>query len=151
MQSLRLPSSETPLRKSFSLQLHFSLAGRGRGPKNASPRQQGSAPVRYPNQLFSRLLLSVLASAAFVGTPAVSLADGEAERTELARLIHEIERLELVIEQAEQAAESAERVHFQYAWLRTDLARVKAGIREYLESVPITPRTVIPLAGDYVR
>ena len=96
------------------------------------------------------LAITLLAFASF-GTPTVLLADAESERAELARLIDELEQLERVIREAEAAADSAQRIHFQYGWLRTDLARVKAGIREYLESVPLTPRTVTPLAGDYIR
>ena len=83
--------------------------------------------------------------------PARVSADQETEKSELARLIHELEHLERLIRQAEASAESTGRVHFQYDWLRTDLARVKAGIREYLETVPLVPRTVTPLAGDYIR
>ena len=92
-----------------------------------------------------------LASFAVIVPPATSLADAQTERTELSRLIHELEQLERLIEQAETAAESSQRVQFQYDWLRGDLARVRAGIHEYLESVPLTPRTVTPLAGDYIR
>jgi RAQPRD family integrative conjugative element protein len=86
-----------------------------------------------------------------VGTPAISIADTVTERAELVRLIHELEGLDARIERAEAAASSTQRVHFQYSWLRSDLARVKAGIREYLDSVPVTPRDVPPLAGDYIR
>jgi RAQPRD family integrative conjugative element protein len=96
-------------------------------------------------------LAIMLTSFATLVPPTTSLADAETERTELARLIHELEQLERLIAQAEASADSSQRVHFQYDWLRTDLARVRAGIREYLEGVPLTPRTVTPLAGDYIR
>ena len=34
---------------------------------------------------------------------------------------------------------------------RADLEKVKAGIREYLDSLPVTPHVPPPLAGDYIR
>jgi RAQPRD family integrative conjugative element protein len=96
-------------------------------------------------------LAITIAAVASLATPMPSFADAESERAELARLIHELEQLERVLQQAQAAADSAQRIHFQYDWLRNDLARVKAGIREYLETVPLTPRTITPLAGDYIR
>jgi len=112
-------------------------------------------PDREPRVNHSRrtsfALAFLLVAFAVITSPTASLADGQTERTELARLIHELEQIERLIEQAETAAESSQRIHFQYDWLRGDLARVKAGIREYLETVPLTPRTVTPLAGDYIR
>jgi RAQPRD family integrative conjugative element protein len=113
------------------------------------PHRSGSLRVTR-NRFFSGPAIGAVAIAV-LAIPALSLADADSERTELARLIHEIEQLERVIEEAESAADSVQRVHFQYPWLRTDLARVKAGIREYLESVPLTPRVITPLAGDYIR
>jgi len=104
-------------------------------------------PVRRPILVLAFALVSCLISA----TPSRVSADQETEKTELARLIHELEQLERLIRQAEASAESSARVHFQYDWLRADLARVRAGIREYLETVPLVPRTVTPLAGDYIR
>jgi RAQPRD family integrative conjugative element protein len=112
-------------------------------------------PIREPHvtqALRPNLTLAIIAVAfALSVRPDPSLADAETERTELARLIHEIEQLERVIEQADAQADSSQRVQFQYDWLRNDLARVKAGVREYLETVPLTPRTITPLAGDYIR
>ena len=106
--------------------------------------------VNHPRRTIFALAI-LLVSFAVIAPPSTSLADSQTERTELARLIHELEQLERLVKQAEAAAESSQRIHFQYDWLRGDLARVKAGIREYLESVPLTPRTVTPLAGDYIR
>lgn len=100
--------------------------------------------------LTSRLVALVLLTAA-LGSPLEARADIAAERGELARLLHELEQLETRIQAAESEASSTQRVHFQYAWLRVDLARVKLGIREYLETMPLAPRTVPPLAGDYIR
>ena len=115
-----------------------------------APPPEREPRVNQNRRSIFALAIALIAFATLV-PPAISLADAETERTELARLIHELEQLERLIEQAEAAADSAQRIHFQYDWLRTDLARVRAGIRDYLESVPLTPRTVTPLAGDYIR
>lgn len=80
-----------------------------------------------------------------------AIADPAAERAALIQLEHELENLEPVIKQAESETASTQRVRFQYVWLRADLEKVKAGIREYLEVAPTTPRSLPPLAGDYIR
>ncbi len=36
-------------------------------------------------------------------------------------------------------------------WLRGDLARIRAGIEEYLNEPPAVPRAIAPLRGDYRR
>ena len=81
----------------------------------------------------------------------VAVADPQGERAELVRLINELDRLDALIAQAEAGAVTTQRVRFQYPWLRADLEKVKAGIREYLDSVPVTPHVPPPLAGDYIR
>ena len=81
----------------------------------------------------------------------VAVAEPQGERAELVRLINELDRLDALIAQAEARAVTTQRVRFQYSWLRADLEKVKAGIREYLDSVPVTPHVPPPLAGDYIR
>jgi RAQPRD family integrative conjugative element protein len=101
-----------------------------------------------------RVALSVLLVFSIaIGSSAtnVAVADPQGERTELVRLISELDRLESLIAQAEAGAVTTQRVRFQYPWLRADLEKVKAGIREYLDSVPVTPHVPPPLAGDYIR
>ena len=101
-----------------------------------------------------RTALSVLLVLSIsVGSSAtnVAVADPQGERAELVRLISELDRLDALIAQAEAGAVTTQRVRFQYPWLRADLEKVKAGIREYLDSVPVTPHVPPPLAGDYIR
>ena len=43
------------------------------------------------------------------------------------------------------------RYHFDYAQLRADLKRVRAGLEDYLVPQRAQPRDPVPLAGDYVR
>jgi RAQPRD family integrative conjugative element protein len=80
-----------------------------------------------------------------------TVAEPQGERADLVRLINELDRLDALIAQAEAGAVTTQRVRFQYPWLRADLDKVKAGIREYLDSVPVTPHVPPPLAGDYIR
>ena len=102
-----------------------------------------------------RIFLAVICAAVMLMVPPFSMADDVAvERAALVRLIHELEQLEAQIQKAESAAVSTQRVHFQYLWLRADLNKVQAGIREYLDTAPSTlntPRAIPPLAGDYIR
>lgn len=74
-----------------------------------------------------------------------------AEREHLARLLHEIEALGPLIDEAERHADPDARIRFQYLWLRQDLDRVKQGIREHLQAPRAEPRQVPPLRGDYRR
>jgi len=83
----------------------------------------------------------------FSGTTA--LADLDAEREALARLIHEIEALEPVIATAESQATPEARIRFRYDWLRQDLERIRAGIQEHIDAPRNEPRQVPPLRGDY--
>jgi len=93
----------------------------------------------------------IVAIVGLVTACGTATASPEIERAELVRLIHELEQLEALIEDAETAAVSTQRVHFQYLWLRADFDKIKAGIREYLDTAPTTPRVLPPLAGDYIR
>jgi len=80
-----------------------------------------------------------------------SLADADAERAMLARLLHEIRLLEPLIARSEAEADPDARIHFQYDWLRQDLARIRMGITEHINAPQSEPRVVAPLRGDYRR
>jgi len=95
----------------------------------------------YAKALASFVSLLVLSSAA--------LADPDAEREALARLIHEIEALEPLIATAESQASPDARIRFRYDWLRQDLERIRAGVQEHIDAPRNEPRKVPPLRGDY--
>lgn len=97
--------------------------------------------LRYARALAACIGLLLLGNTA--------LADPEAEREALARLIHEIEALEPVIATAESQASPDARIRFRYDWLRQDLERVRAGIQEHIDAPRNAPRKVPPLRGDY--
>jgi RAQPRD family integrative conjugative element protein len=79
----------------------------------------------------------------------IALADPDAEREALARLIHEIEALEPLIATAESQATPEARIRFRYDWLRQDLKRIRAGVQEHIDAPRNEPRKVPPLRGDY--
>lgn len=65
--------------------------------------------------------------------PAFADGDGDGERAALARLVGEIDQLAPLLKQAEAQADPKDRVRFGYGWLRSDLEKVKAGIRVHLD------------------
>jgi RAQPRD family integrative conjugative element protein len=76
-------------------------------------------------------------------------ADPDAEHEALARLIHEIDALAPLVDEAAAQASPDTRVRFRYDWLRQDLLRVRTGIREHLDAPRNEPRRFPPLRGDY--
>ena len=81
----------------------------------------------------------------------LTLADADAEREALARIIHELELLEPLLAEAKAAADADARIHFRYDWMKSDLERVRQGIQEHIDAPRAQPRTVAPLRGDYRR
>ncbi|MBB0025219.1 MULTISPECIES: RAQPRD family integrative conjugative element protein [Burkholderiaceae] len=79
-------------------------------------------------------------------------ADDAPEREQLAALARQIELADrLANHLADQAAVSAKRAryHFDYARLRADLQRVRAGLQDYLVPQRAQPRDPAPLSGEY--
>ena len=95
----------------------------------------------------TRAMLSTL-PLVLSGGPARADADGEREA--LARIAHELQRLQAEVAQAAKTADSTARVKFRYDWLAKDLELVQRGVTDHLDA-PRQPRPVPPLAGDYRR
>ncbi|MGH8651421.1 MAG: RAQPRD family integrative conjugative element protein [Gammaproteobacteria bacterium] len=93
------------------------------------------------------LLIAILL---LLGITAVE-ADQASERGQLARLAHELEALQPLVDAAEAQADYPARIRFQYPWLRQDLDKVRQGILEHLQAPQGEPRQIPPLAGDYRR
>ncbi len=83
-------------------------------------------------------------------TPAV-FADADAERDALAKIIHELKALELLIKQAEANADQDARIRFRYDWLRQDLKQIMDGVQSHIDAPRALPRSFPPLRGDYRR
>jgi RAQPRD family integrative conjugative element protein len=93
-----------------------------------------------------RLCLPLLAVAG--GPPA--LADEAPERERLAALVRQIELIDRLAEGAAQAAPQGQtRYRFDYLRLREDLARVRAGVQDYLIPLRAQPRDPAPLVAHY--
>ena len=92
-------------------------------------------------------LLALLAAAALAAQPARA-GDDESEREHLARIAHEIERLQAQVSAAAQDAPTGQRVKFRYDWLQNDLEMLREGVERHVDSAR-QPRPVPPLRGDY--
>ena len=88
-------------------------------------------------------------TAAMLWTAGFAHADPDAEREALARLTHELQALESLIEAAESQALADTRIRFRYDWLRRDLRRVRDGIQDHVDAPRNEPRRFPPLRGDY--
>lgn len=78
-------------------------------------------------------------------------ADSDGEREMLARINHELNVLDPLIDQAVSQANPDARIQFQYDWLRQDLHRLQMGIQDHINAPRAEPRTFPPLRGDYRR
>ncbi|MBV6843413.1 RAQPRD family integrative conjugative element protein [Xanthomonas euvesicatoria] len=95
------------------------------------------------------VVLAVSFSALQPATAADSLAS---EREQLAALTRQLDLIDRLAEHAANTApQERTRYHFDYARLRADLKRVRAGLQDYLVPQRAQPRDPVPLAGDYVR
>jgi len=81
--------------------------------------------------------------------PAWAFADSDAERAELARIVHELDAIKPLINKARSQADPDSRIQFQYDWLALDIQRIQSGIREHLLAPQTRPRHFPPLKGDY--
>ncbi|WP_438839674.1 RAQPRD family integrative conjugative element protein [Aromatoleum toluclasticum] len=79
-------------------------------------------------------------------------ADDTPEREQLAALARQFDLIDRLAEHATNTApQSRRRYHFDYARLRADLKRVRAGVQDYLVPQRAQPRDPVSLTGDYVR
>lgn len=80
-----------------------------------------------------------------------AIADADGEREVLARINHELQTIIPLINQAASQANPDARIQFQYDWLRQDIARIRHGIQEQIDTPRSEPRFFPPLHGDYRR
>jgi RAQPRD family integrative conjugative element protein len=96
--------------------------------------------------------LAVALTIALAGASPASAGDASAEHEQLAALARQLNLIDRLAEHAANSAlQERARYHFDYARLRADLERVRAGLQDYLVPQRAQPRDPVPLAGDYVR
>ena len=96
--------------------------------------------------------LALALTIALAGASPASAGDATAEHEQLAALARQLELIDRLAEHAANTApQERARYHFDYARLRADLKRVRAGLQDYLVPQRAQPRDPVPLAGDYVR
>lgn len=95
------------------------------------------------------MLVKIIAAILLVGFSSFSYADNDAERTALAKIIHELDALKPLILEAQSQANPDKRPATQYDWLLLDIHRVRSGVEELLLSPRIQPRSFPSLKGDY--
>lgn len=79
-------------------------------------------------------------------------ADEAPEREHLATVVRQLDLIDRFAEHAASIApQERARYHFDYARLRADLKRIRAGVQDYLVPQRAQPRDPVPLSGDYVR
>lgn len=77
------------------------------------------------------------------------LADSDGEKKALAHIIHELDALTPLIEEAQAQADKDRRIQFQYDWLALDINRIKSALHEHTAAPRTQPRSFPPLKGDY--
>jgi RAQPRD family integrative conjugative element protein len=74
------------------------------------------------------------------------------EEGRLAALIRQLDAIDRLAQQsAEAAALQGTRYHFDYARLHADIARIRAGVEDYLSPIRAQPRDPQSLSGQYRR
>ncbi|MDX7089244.1 integrative conjugative element protein, RAQPRD family [Klebsiella oxytoca] len=96
--------------------------------------------------------LALALTIALASASPASADDASAEHEQLAALARQLNLIDRLAEHAANSApQERARYHFDYARLRADLKRVRAGLQDYLVPQRAQPRDPVPLAGDYVR
>ena len=96
--------------------------------------------------------LALALTIALASASPASADDASAEHEQLAALARQLNLIDRLAEHAANSApQERARYHFDYARLRADLKRVRAGLQDYLVPQRAQPRDPVPLIGDYVR
>lgn len=94
------------------------------------------------------VLTSVLAAS--LSLCARASTDADVERDLLGTILRQLDVLDRLVQQSALSATSGGgRYHFDFARLRNDIARIRAGIEDYLSPRRAQPRDPNALNGDY--
>jgi RAQPRD family integrative conjugative element protein len=110
--------------------------------------ERARATIRRPCTL-ARVFIVALAVGCGVCAPAIAT-DSAAETAHLAALLRQLDVLERLAQKSAQvSATEGTRYHFDYARLYADIARVRAGVEDYLSPSRAQPRDPNLLIGEY--
>lgn len=99
-----------------------------------------------------RGVLALALALSLIACLSSSANDESIERERLTAVLRELDAIERLTRECEAVAPAqGTRYHFDYARLRADLARVRAGIDDYLVPPRAQPRDLQALQGDYRR
>lgn len=96
-----------------------------------------------------KIVVSIALTAGLSMCLPTSAADGALENAHLALLLRQLDTLDRTAHQASSVASKDSRYRFDYARLQADIARVRAGIEDYLTPPRAQPRDPSQLNGEY--
>jgi RAQPRD family integrative conjugative element protein len=78
------------------------------------------------------------------------IADADLERSNLAKLVYEIDFLLKRVDQIKQVSSSHQSHKFHYHVLKEDLKKIKTGINNHINLSLKSGRVIKPLSGNYI-
>lgn len=107
--------------------------------------------ISIPTTIAKRCRVPGLLLACLLTGPVSVLAgDADSEHARLATLVRQLDVLDRLTEHgAKLPWQEGSRYHFDYARLREDIERVRAGIQDYLSPQRAQPRDPMTLVGGY--
>lgn len=106
---------------------------------------------RSPATSVRHIAFAVAFAAGMSVGPSAKAGDSATEHADLATIVRELNLIDHLALESKSAAPHDGRYHFDYARLDSDLARIRAGINDYLSPPRAQPRDPIALSGDYRR
>lgn len=104
---------------------------------------------RSPATTVRQLALAALLVAGLGAIPLARADDAATERADLTIILRELNQVDRLAMQAQSVAPAGGRYHFDYRRLDSDIARIRAGINDYLSPPRAQPRDDASLSGDY--
>ena len=96
-----------------------------------------------------RIVVTTFLSIALSTTPLSAISDSDLERSNLAKLINEIDFLVQRVDRFSQVPTSDQRIKFSYSILKSDLLKIKSGLNQHIAKSLDTGRYIEPLSGYY--
>ena len=106
---------------------------------------------RSPATSARRIAPAVLLGVGLSVMPVAGASQPPTERSDLATIVRELNLIDQLAVEAESTAPNRGRYHFDYVRLHKDIARVRAGINDYLSPPRAQPRDNRTVSGQYRR